>query len=395
MKSVVLIRTLRTPAIDRILQYADQVGWRIQTVEYTTNSINAFLIEDGCRYPDIRKHIAYFRPDGCIVDAGASPSAYVPKDFGNTPTVFLEREPDHEWKTAHCVYSDAREIAELAAFELLATGIDNFACIEWPTAVSWSVNRSREFQRIVRQQGKVACAYRLPGTASQLPVPRGLVDFLRKLPKPCGIFAINDAIARLVVNACQKAGIAIPDDCPVISVDNNEDICENSPVTLTSIKLDIASGGQLAAQLLDELMSGETGTSPCRTFGASRLVHRASAPDVTCHDIRLKRALEFIRSHAADGIGTSDVVATMGCSRSLAFRLFASEAKTTILDAIQRRRIELAKPLLRTRMHSIYIIAKLCGFEDDCDFRRVFKRYLGLTPREWASKNRTSPTEPV
>lgn len=53
------------------------------------------------------------------------------------------------------------------------------------------------------------------------------------------------------------------------------------------------------------------------------------------------------------------------------------------LRFVQRRRIELACNLLHTTTDSISIIAEACGFSDATFFHRVFRAWVGRTPREY------------
>jgi LacI family transcriptional regulator len=65
-----------------------------------------------------------------------------------------------------------------------------------------------------------------------------LKAWLKKLPGPVGVFAANDRIAVAVVSACNLAGLSIPDDVAVIGVDNDEEICEGTHPTLSSVGID-------------------------------------------------------------------------------------------------------------------------------------------------------------
>ena len=36
------------------------------------------------------------------------------------------------------------------------------------------------------------------------------------MPKPCGVFAANDEMARAVISACEAADVSVPDEIAVI-----------------------------------------------------------------------------------------------------------------------------------------------------------------------------------
>lgn len=67
-------------------------------------------------------------------------------------------------------------------------------------------------------------------------------------------------------------------------------------------------------------------------------------------------------------------------------RRFEHATSNTPLEYLQRFRIENAKKLLESRNDGIEQIAMKCGYEDMSFFRKVFKRHVGMTPREYKDK---------
>ena len=172
------------------------------------------------------------------------------------------------------------------------------------------------------------------------------------------------------------------DEMPIVSVDNDEDICEHSPVTLTSIELDFMGAGTKAAEQLDLMMSGKAGRAASAMFGVDRIVRRKSATGFRHLDKRMCNALEFIRLHSCERISSSDVAKEMRCSRRYADMRFREALGATILDTIHAQRIGAAKERLRLGM-TIDDVSKSCGYTSAADFRRVFKRYAGTPPLKW------------
>ena len=99
-------------------------------------------------------------------------------------------------------------------------------------------------------------------------------------------------------------------------------------------------------------------------------------------------AVEHIRKHACDGITVSDVVGVMGCSRSLAYLRFAEEVGHSILEEIQAVRIVHAEELLRKGNLSVEAVGDFCGYSSTSEFRRIFKRRIGLSPKAYSLANR-------
>ena len=386
MKNILLFRSsfCRSNLLEHegVFRYAREHDWRVQTIEYMNAAINRFRTQKDDPSADISSLIRLWRPDGCIVECGIAPDVLHKRDFGKTPAVFLDRDPDTIEHGAVCVYSDSNDIAAVAAKELLQLGVEDFAYIGWPDALSWSEGRGKVFASIIGRHGKNVRLFRLPKTDSPESDLERLSEFLSSLRKPCGLFTANDVLAKQAATACEMSGISIPDDMPIVSVDNDEDICEHLPVTLTSIELDFMGAGTKAAELLDLMMSGKGGKAASVRFGVNRIVHRKSATGFQHLDKRMRNAMEFIRLHSCERISSSDVAKAMHCSRRYADMRFREALGSTILDEIHGQRIGAAKERLRLG-ETIDDVYRRCGYTSAADFRRVFKRYAGTSPLKW------------
>jgi transcriptional regulator GlxA family with amidase domain len=65
------------------------------------------------------------------------------------------------------------------------------------------------------------------------------------------------------------------------------------------------------------------------------------------------------------------------------FRRFEKVTSNTPLEYLQRYRIECAKKMLEFPTDSIERVALKCGYEDMKFFRKIFKRHVGMTPKEY------------
>lgn len=366
--------------------------------------------------PDFAKWIGLWQPDGLIVDAeylrdvlSLDPSIRPPAVFGDVVTE--TPLPDGCAR----VVSDAADIAAAAARELLRTGHPNFAFVPAVGDKHWSRRRGAAFAAEMKALGRKVCEYRPSpdAVADAVRFREGIASFLLALPKPCGVFAANDATASLVSSACAECGLSIPYDVALVGVDNHAEYCESGLPPITSISLDFERCGIVTAELLAAMMEargkrklsrnaalggaaalrpqsghlnavcGDGGPAAVGHYGVDKVVRRASTTVLRVRDGRVSRALEWIRLNAASGIGANDVISNMGCSRSLANLRFRQAVGHSILDEIHARRIGLAKELLERDDIPIDDIPERIGYVPGPFLGMLFKRSTGMTMRQW------------
>ena len=214
-----------------------------------------------------------------------------------------------------------------------------------------------------------------------------LLKSIRSLPRPAAVFAANDIVAEHVASVCVQNGISVPGEIAIVGVDNAEDICENSIVTITSIPQDYAVSGRTACEMLEHAMSHPQAAPETRYIGVEAVVRRASTRAAGL-DSRIRAALEYIRLHAPLGIGVGDVVQSMGCSRRTADMLFRKSLGRSILNEITKAKVESVKAMLADGGKSVSLISDMCGFTSANELDRVFRRVTGMSPRAWREGRR-------
>jgi LacI family transcriptional regulator len=213
-----------------------------------------------------------------------------------------------------------------------------------------------------------------------------LADWLANLPLPCGVMAYNDSRAQTVIDACHMAHLRIPDQIQVIGVDNEEEICENTFPTLTSILPDFEGSGYLAAQLLDRMLKkGMPRKDIVYKYGVKSVVERASTQDLCGGGRLVTQACEFIRLHAGEKINVETVSNALNVSRrtlELRFREIRGEG---IAEVLRRKRLERVCQLLKETHRSISDISYNSGFASPTHLKALFKKVYGMTMGEWRS----------
>ena len=96
------------------------------------------------------------------------------------------------------------------------------------------------------------------------------------------------------------------------------------------------------------------------------------------------KAKEYILAHYQENISLSDVAAYCGINSSYLSDLFHKTLKESYTKYLLRIRMEQAARLLRQNPNiRVYTVAEQTGFVSVKHFNTVFKKYYGVTPKEF------------
>lgn len=290
-----------------------------------------------------------------------------------------------------CVHSDVR--AEAAAgFDHLwergyrhlgFVGIRNYA---------WAQFQLDQFETLAREKGVSLATYLTPlhpGQPREWSADRRkLAAWLKRLPRPVGIFACYDLRGQQVLDACRHANLRVPDDVAVIGVDNDTIRCTLSDPPLSSVAPDTQRIGHLAAELLARLMGGEH-LPPSRHLIPPRgLIARRSSDALAIDDPDIAQALRFIRDHACDGIGVKQVMKHVTLSRRTLESKFLRFLGRTPHAEIIRCRLDRARQLLTDTDLPIKAIASKVGVGTPEYLCVLFTKLLNTSPSAYRQRPR-------
>lgn len=207
-----------------------------------------------------------------------------------------------------------------------------------------------------------------------------LIDWLGKLPKPVGIFAATDQLGVRLLDACQRAGIAVPEEVAVVGAENEETLCEFATPPLSSLRYDGATVGYCAAQLLDQMMRGKKPKQMETLVPPRGIVVRASSDDLVINDQLVARASRLMREGASAGITVDEVCRKLNASRSTLERRMKASLGRSPKEEIQRLRFRSVERLLRDTDLTIDAIAEQTGFTHSHYLQAAFKQRHGTTP---------------
>jgi LacI family transcriptional regulator len=291
------------------------------------------------------------------------------------------------------VVTDSAAVTRLALEHLRERGLRQFGyCGD--ARFRWAAQRGKFFAAQVREAGGTLARFVAPvrreGRVDLEAEMVALVAWLRGLPKPVGVLACYDVRGQQVLEACQEAGLAVPEEVAVIGVHNDDLLCELCDPPLSSVMPDARRAGYEAAQLLERMMAGETLPVTTRLIEPLGVAARQSTDVVAVADARVAAAVRFIRERAGQGIDVGDVLRAVPMSRTLLERRFKQLLGHTPHEHIQRVRLERVKTLLATTELGIGTIAERVGFEHAEYLSVAFRRATGLTPRAYRSEHRTA-----
>jgi LacI family transcriptional regulator len=219
---------------------------------------------------------------------------------------------------------------------------------------------------------------------------RWLVEQLRRLPRPLGVFAAADDLALMVLRACGDAGLRVPEEVAVLGCNNEPLDCDFAPVPMSSVDPDLEQQGYTAARLLDRLMDGAPPPREPVIIQPKGVATRQSTDILAVPHVPTARALRFIWEHYREPIHTPEIAAAAGMSRRGLEHAFQQHLHRSIRAEINRRRIEHARELLVTTDLKVYEAAEQSGFHDVPNFYTHFRALTGLSPRAYRRRHRSA-----
>ena len=297
----------------------------------------------------------------------------------------------YTWAGFHEVNNDDYETGRRAACYLLSCGFKRFGFCG-VRSTGWSDKRRQGFEDAVTGTAQSTAVFEetLPWW-ERLENSEHLGDWLTGLSFPIGIFACNDTAGVKLTELCRKLAIPVPDGVAILGVDNEDILCELSLPSLSSIELDCYGIGLRAAGLLDEILSGEKWEEYRPILVPPKdLIERESTLVFATDDPVAKRAVQYIRSHATEGINVSDILKVVPASRRSLENRFKAEIGRTLHDEITRVRMNHAKGLLRSTDMIVATVAAESGFGTLQRFHSIFKKETDMTPAVFRSSVRAN-----
>ncbi len=292
------------------------------------------------------------------------------------------------------VIPDNDEVGRRAAGHLIGLGLRHYAYIGRAASqydvASWvsgprryARERWASFTDCLTEHGIEAKSFFVPPhplwqKTAWKAIRREIVDFLKTLPLPCGIFAVDDPLAMAVRHAAQGGGFTVPDDLPLIGFGNDRVYCHGTTPALTSVDYPGREIGFRAAHFLAEQLAGRHPgeVEECVPVGA--VVSRESTDFLGFDDSEVARLVRWIRLHAlGDPIQVSDVHAQTDLSMTNLKARFQAAIGHGPKREIMQTRLRHLEYLLSSTDLAVEKIAQSMGFSSVESLSRFLLRETG------------------
>jgi LacI family transcriptional regulator len=354
-----------------ILDFAREQGdWTITQVPEMLNSSLAWL--------------RHWPGDGAIVFITTKEDARIARGL-SIPIVNLAAH--RKCSGIPTVTVDHHAIGRLAAAHLLGLRFQRFAFYGTQGKL-YSEQRRHGFTHAVTAAGgecEVLTASDLTRRRTKWTDQEEELDrWLRSFRLPIGLMASTDWRAGMVLDACARLKMRIPEDIAVIGVDNDPIVHQLRQPALSSVSRNDREVGYRAAEMLLRLIRGDCNLREITLIPPDGVVQRHSTDTLAITDPQVSKAVEHIHKHLSEPFGMEIILARATVSRRQLEHRFHASLGCSPYAFICRLRVEKAKRLLcEPEKRTLTDIAAACGFTDLRRFRLVFQRIAGLTAAEY------------
>ena len=353
-----------------IEKYAQEHGWR--------------LSEDLAR----EKVIPWgWDGDGILAWLGAGDDLADFVSHARKPTVdFSFRRPQLKFAR---VLEDTTAAARLVVDHFLSRGFRNF--LFYSDAHNWVYDeRGSAFLRDLAEADRSAKWLRWHESSAFCTDRKAwkrkrawLADEMKRVPKPVGIFAASDGLALEVLETCEAAGIAVPEEVAIVGAGNSLLAVDAMHTPISSVDVNMEAVGYRGAALLDELLRHGPAPAQLVRVPPFRLIVRKSSDLVAVNHPGVARSLRFMWEHCHEPIGVDDLARVASMSVRSYHQAFVDHLGRSPGSELHRIRIERAKKLLADSGEKMDVIAEMCGYQSGNSFWVAFKQATGMSPKRY------------
>jgi LacI family transcriptional regulator len=320
---------------------------------------------------------AEWKPDVAVVGPDLADDALAQL----APATVVSVNSDRSAAGIASVCVDEEAIALRALRHLLDTGLRHVSTFRFDSG-PFAAARERAFVAGALAAGAQVspgwCAAKT--TAPGREDPAAILDWLRQLRKPCGIFSFTDGGGRVVARYVRAAGFRVPEDIALVGADNDVLECELISPPLSSVMIPWQELGGAAAQLVHLHLCGKAIHGKRIELPPIAVMARRTSDIFAIQDPLVAKAVRWIRANAEQRLTVDMVAQAVGGGRKRLERRFRAALDRTVHDEIRRAHVDMAKTLLETTSNSLIQVAKGSGFRNAALLSVAFHRDMGMPP---------------
>lgn len=120
-----------------------------------------------------------------------------------------------------------------------------------------------------------------------------------------------------------------------------------------------------------------------------KIIDKAGGPvpaNTSSNEGRIQKVKDYISEHLQEKIHIEDLANLVYLDEQYLMKLFKKSTGKTLIEYITEQKMIMAGNLLRETDYSINFISDCIGCENYSYFSKIFKKYYGLSPREYRSR---------
>lgn len=313
--------------------------------------------------------------------------AITPLIEAGIPAILLSHELEKS-QGAIRVRTDDEAAASSIARLFDSKGFRHFAFLGYHDRI-WSQRREKHFQEAAAELGHTPFHLNLEGElvdGDDECNREALHDWLAALPDKTAIMAANDDLGSLVIRSAQELGHRIPDDRIVVSVGNDQAICEMTSPALSSAPLHFRAAGFEAARRLDAIFHNEHAANVNISCATGPVVERQSSEKTAINDPNVAQAIAYLNQTRHRPITVDEVAAASGLSRRALEVRFKENLSTTIASYHRELRANYIAALLERKALNLEQVAEESGFPSAAELSRFFKAVKNESPSTYRTR---------
>ena len=283
------------------------------------------------------------------------------------------------------IIGNHEKLANLCVNYFINRGYSNFGFFG-SGKLRWIDEFSTHCQHILKENGSLDqfFSYRFivknyPWIESNL----AITEWVKSLPKPIGVICCNDKEAYYITEVCRQCGIAVPCEVAVLGIGNDEDLCNLSQPTLSSVNVDTEKTGYNLVRDICEALQDESAVLKDTLISASHVVSRKSTNIFANSDPHISTVLKYIHNNYEKKIQVDHLTQLVPLSRRLLETRFKEATDHSIYQYIQKLRMSrLAERLIESK-DSITDIVLDYEYSDYKNIARQFRQFKGMSPSEF------------